>query len=412
MHPDQVITFRLARHGLLQRTGSEELEQTVARCGLQNSPPGSAALALTARIDGLTPEALDAELTERKSLVLTWAMRGAPFLVPVSDAAVFTTGVLPPTETGRLHLIRGVEHALTELSLGLDEVTDLIRPDVRAALTGRHLDVTEIGEVVAPRTAERLSGPARQTWLAEGPYAAGQPLGEGVVHFVLRLLALEGLICIVPATGGSPFALVEEWFGGPFATMDPELARAELLRRYLRSYGPSTRAEFAAWLGVTAGDAKAWWEPLADGLTEVTVDQPDGSTRRAWIIAEDAALLEQAPALPGAGGTADASEVRFLPVSDPYTQCRDRETIVAKEHHRSVETTRSTGNSVGQRTHCGNVATEEEGEDADRDRRAVFAAAVRSSRSSAIGGSAARAGARSGHRRARRPQRMKQWYFR
>lgn len=127
MHPDNVIAFRLARHGLLQRDGGEDLEDAVARCGLQNSPPGSAALALNARIDGLAPEILDKELTERKSLVLTWAMRGAPFLIPVSDAAVFTTGVLPPTETGRLHLIRGVEHALTELSLGLNEVTDLIR---------------------------------------------------------------------------------------------------------------------------------------------------------------------------------------------------------------------------------------------------------------------------------------------
>lgn len=201
------------------------------------------------------------------------------------------------------------------------------------ALTGRHLDVNELGKVVAPRTSERLSDAAQRTWLAEGPYAAGQPLGEDVVHFVLRLLALEGLICIVPSYSGSPFALVEEWLGGPFAPMEPESARAELLRRYLRSYGPSTRAQFAAWLGVTAGDAKAWWELLSDELTEVTVDQSDGSTRRAWILAEDAELLEQALEMPG---STSEPEVRFLPVSDPYTQCRDRGTIVAKERHRTM----------------------------------------------------------------------------
>lgn len=58
--------------------------------------------------------------------------------------------------------------------------------------------------------------------------------------------------------------------------VDPKAARAELLRRYLHCYGPSTRANFAAWVGIAVRD------------------------------------------------------------TDPYTQMRDRGTIVDEKYHREV----------------------------------------------------------------------------
>lgn len=319
---DQVIAFRLRNHGLLERAPLTELGHVVGACGLQDSPPGSAALALNARTD-LTPEDLSAAVSTRKSLVTTWSMRGAPFLIPTEDAAVFTTGVLPPTGEGRLHLIRGVEQALDRLSLTLDEATGLVRDEIRDVLTGRQLTVTELGEQIAPRISGHLPDTARDVWNSEGPHAAGQPVGEAVAHFVLRILTLEGVLCIVPGKG-SRFSLVDDWCGAPFPTMGPSAARAELLRRYLHSYGPSTRSDFAAWLGVTATDAKAWWDPVAEDLTEV-----DQAGRRAWILTADLDDLLGDALFP-------ADAVRLLPPHDPYTQCRDRETVVAKEHHRTV----------------------------------------------------------------------------
>jgi hypothetical protein len=46
-----------------------------------------------------------------------------------------------------------------------------------------------------------------------------------------------------------------------------------------------------------------------------------------WILTEDLAALRSAPTPKG---------VRLLPPRDPYTQQRDRETIVDKKYHRDV----------------------------------------------------------------------------
>ncbi|MGN0095896.1 MAG: DNA glycosylase AlkZ-like family protein [Corynebacterium sp.] len=109
--------------------------------------------------------------------------------------------------------------------------------------------------------------------------------------------------------------------GEPIPDVDPETARADLLRRYLHCYGPSTKADFATWLGVRAGDANPWWDRVESELTEVDFG------RKTWILTDDVDALQSPRAVRG---------VRLLPPRDPYTQMRDRETIVDKKHHKAV----------------------------------------------------------------------------
>ncbi|MGF0118720.1 winged helix DNA-binding domain-containing protein [Promicromonospora sp. Marseille-Q5078] len=318
----EVVRFRLAAHHLDGRGSESDLVDVAGRCGVQDSPPGSALLALHARVEGISTERLDGALGEDKSLLTTWAMRGAPFVVPTADAAVFTAGVLPPTEEATRRLLQGVGPSLDRLGLSLTEAVDLTSDEIRDVLGGRRLAVGELGAELSARVAPRLPRDRRGTWTEEGPYAAGQPLGEGVVHFCLRVLTLQGVVCFAPREGNqAPFVLVDEWLGHPLPDADPQAARAELLRRYLRCYGPSTRADFAAWLGVRAGDVGPWWEPIEDELAPVDVG------RRAWLLADDLDALGSTPAPTG---------VRLLPPRDPYTQLRDRETIVGMEHHREM----------------------------------------------------------------------------
>jgi hypothetical protein len=138
------------------------------------------------------------------------------------------------------------------------------------------------------------------------------------------MLALRGIVCLAPRSGNkAPFVLVEEWLGGPLPQVDPASARAGLLRRYLRCYGPSTRKDFAAWIGVYAGDVGPWWSTLENELTPVDWD---GS--RAWLLADDLDTLRSA--------ASQTRGVRLLPPGDPYTQLRDRGTIVDKKHQRGV----------------------------------------------------------------------------
>lgn len=318
----EVIAFRLSAHHLSERLGEGGLLDAAGGCGIQNSPPGSALLALHARVRNLTQEQVAEAVAEEKSLLQTWSLRGAPFYFPTADAPIFTTGVLPLTEQARRRLIFGVEDSLDRLDLTLTETVELIGAEIGDVLAGRRLAIKELGTELAGRIARKLSKKQRDGWAEQGPYAADQPLGEGVVHFCLRILTLQRVVCFGPRAGNkAPFVLVDEWLGQPIPDVDPEVARAELLRRHLRCYGPSTRADFAAWVGIQAGDAAPWWTLIEDELTQVEFGG------RSWILTEDLDALRSAPAPKG---------VRLLPPRDPYTQLRDRETIIDKKFHREV----------------------------------------------------------------------------
>jgi hypothetical protein len=319
---EDAIAFRLGAHQLTERLGEGGLLDAAGRCGIQNSPPGSVLLALHARVRNLTQEQVTDAVSEEKSLLQTWCMRGSPFYFPASDAPVFTTGVLPPTEDAVRHLIPGVEPALDKLGLSLTEAVELIGAEIGAVLSGRRLAINELGAELATRIARRLPKHQRDLWEAEGPYAPGQPLGEGVVHFCVRILTLRRVVCFAPRAGNkAPFVLVDEWLSHPIPEIDADLARAELLRRYLRCYGPSTRGDFAAWVGIRAGDTDPWWSLVENELTRVDF----GGT--SWMLTEDLDALGSAPMPKG---------VRLLPPRDPYTQQRDRETIVDKKYHKDV----------------------------------------------------------------------------
>ncbi|WP_275093895.1 DNA glycosylase AlkZ-like family protein [Brevibacterium aurantiacum] len=115
--------------------------------------------------------------------------------------------------------------------------------------------------------------------------------------------------------------LLDEWLDTDVPDVAPEDARAELLRRYLHAYGPSTRGHFASWLGVRAREGEAWWDLLENEMTEVDYG------RKAWVLTEDLDALQSPPTPAG---------VRLLPPRDPYIQGRDRETIIDKQFHRDV----------------------------------------------------------------------------
>ena len=319
---DDVIAFRLHAQHLTERLGEHGLLDAAGSCGVQNSPPGSALLALHARVRNLSQERVDEAVAEDKSLLQSWCMRGSPFYFPTADAPVFTTGVLPPTEEATRQFILGAGQSVDKLGLGLTEAVELTGAEIGDVLTGRRLAIEELGAELAGRIARKLSRKQRDIWEQEGPYAAGQPLGEAVVHFCIRILTLQKVVCFAPRDGNkAPFVLVDEWLDDPIPDTAPKTARAELLRRYLRCYGPSTRADFAAWLGVRAGDTGPWWSLVEDEMTEVEFG------RKTWILTEDLDALQSAPKPKG---------VRLLPPRDPYTQLRDRETTVDKQYHLHV----------------------------------------------------------------------------
>jgi hypothetical protein len=255
----QILARRRAVGALEARlpAGPESL-RIAAWAGLQDSMPRAALLSIHARVAGTGPATW-----EDPSLAQIWGPRYSAYVVAAVDVAVFTLGRLPSDGPG------------------LDRATR-VAARLDAYLAGRTLPFAETGHAlgVHPNSLR---------------YAA--PTGR------LRIRwdgARQPAIWMVPAPN-----------------VEPHDARLEMVRRYLRVFGPGTAAGFGEWAGIRPPGAKAAFEALTGSLTQVRT--PAGE---AWILAED----EQGFRTPAAA-TAPA---RLLPSGDAYylLQGVERELLV------------------------------------------------------------------------------------
>jgi len=257
----KIVRFRLQGQHLSHRLPPGELLQTAGACGVQNTPPGAAALSLHARLSGLTRDAVEQALEEGKTLLQTWSLRGAPTIFPTRDAAVFNTGLLPGNSRTLQTFIIGSEQPLKELGMPVGELVRLTAEAARVVLDGRILaNKWKLDQELAQHILHKLPAEQQKIWQGPSPFAENQILGEALVSFALRPVALQGVICFAPRRGNeASFVFTEQWLGSPPAALDLRQARRELLRRYLRCYGPSTPQDFAAWTGTALQQAKETW---------------------------------------------------------------------------------------------------------------------------------------------------------
>jgi len=132
---------------------------------------------------------------------------------------------------------------------------------------------------------------------------------------LLAPAALMGTLCFGPPQGANvTFVHPAEWIGG-WREVDAANARREVLRRYLRAYGPSKADDFARWSGFGRDASRALFAELADELQEVRVDRS-----RAWLLEED-----------GGGFDPEARTIRLLPRYDAYViGFRPRDALVPR----------------------------------------------------------------------------------
>jgi hypothetical protein len=105
--------------------------------------------------------------------------------------------------------------------------------------------------------------------------------------------------------------------------------RAELVRRYLHCYSPSTAADLSAWAGISPHQGGAAWELVADEIEPV-----EGAGRRSFILRSDSWRFASA---------SQEVETRLLPPHDPLLQLRDRDALVPDRRWHPL-VWRSTGN--------------------------------------------------------------------
>ena len=280
----QALAFRLARHHLAERLGADGT-RSAAVVGLQDTPPGTAALALAARAD-VAPEALE-------ELVLVPSVRGAPLAVAEEDLAVFTSGLEPPDEAAARALIGNAWKSLEGVTAleALDRVSEAVRDSLRDGPRPR--------DDFHQALRERLPGQLLR-WC--------KGCGSHHVHPSLwRATGIRGVLAIVGREGRSAV------FGAPPAAPAVEDPGAELARRFLRAYGPARPKLLADWAGLAGSHAETLWE-RAGALAPVDLDGTP-----AWALAEDVPALLAAPEVEG---------VRLLANLDPLNAGRDRELLV------------------------------------------------------------------------------------
>ncbi len=310
--PRQIIAFRLGRSGLRRRTG--DLLAAVGEVGLPDFPPGAALAALAPRLRDASPATL-VQAFEQRVLVRMRAMRGAPVVVRSEDVSLLAAGMLPPDEPSMRAFIGPALTSVKAAKLSALEAVECVTREATAALARGPLDRDALHAELRRRVPKGLL-----------PYC--RPCDSHHVHpALIYAVALAAPLVLFPQDEG-PYLLAraDRWLAGTWARKKGgETPAVELLRRFLRVYGPSTVGDFAAWAGMGGGQPQAIWAALKHELAPVELlDNPRAGARPSirWILQSDAKAL--AAADPDELG----SVVRLLSPGDPLLQLRDRALLV------------------------------------------------------------------------------------
>jgi hypothetical protein len=273
---------RLARrHALAPAHRAEGPEAaTRAMTVLHATEAPSVYLSLWARVDGLTVADVDRALYGDRTLVKQLAMRRTLFVFPRDLLpAAWGSASARVAVAHRARLAKDVETA------GLtDDGAAWVVAAERAALArlagGIELSAQQLREEV-PELAGRIEMSPGKSYGANVPIAPRVLTQLGVEAKIVR-----GSNAGHWRTARPQWTTMESWLcrdGG--AVPEPAKERegyAELVRRWLVTFGPGTEADLVWWLGATKGAVRA---ALADvGAVEVGLD----GAATGWLLADDA----------------------------------------------------------------------------------------------------------------------------
>jgi hypothetical protein len=292
----------VVRHHLARPAGS--VEQVAGDLvGLHSSDPATVVLSLRARLDPFAVADLEDALYERRALLRILAMRRTMFVVPLDLAAVMDSACTRALVAGeRRKLVAMLESA--GVTDDADAWVERVGAETLAALhAGGPMPASQLTKVV-PDLALQLR-------MAVGKKYEGL---VGVSTRMLFLQAAEGRITRARPLGSwlsSQYRWVPmvDWIGD-LPDVPEEEARAELVRRWLRAYGPGTLDDLAWWTKWTKANVRA---ALAEvGAVAITTDTGADAAAPAWVLADD---LDDTP--PEAAAPDGLQPVALLPGLDP-----------------------------------------------------------------------------------------------
>ncbi|MGH3350313.1 MAG: winged helix DNA-binding domain-containing protein [Nocardioides sp.] len=251
---DRERRARLARrHGLApDHRYADVASATQAMTVWHATEAATVHLALHARVAGLRVEDVERALYEEKSLVKQLAMRRTLFAFP-RDLVAATLG----SASARVATQEGKNLHKWLTSGGIDEDQDAWLEKAFAATLAALADgvprtTTQLRELVPELDTRFQMGAPGKKWGGEFP----------IGRWVIGTLAAQGKLMRATNLGhwrlNKPaWTLTGSWLDAVPEPLDPAAGYAELVRRWLGTFGPGTETDLVWWLGSTKSAVRA-----------------------------------------------------------------------------------------------------------------------------------------------------------
>lgn len=306
---DNVASFRLRRHHLLQESPADPV--TICRdiCGVQAQVMSAAYLQLWARNHALTRGQIEDALWRKRTLIKTSLMRQTLHLVPADEFELYITALQPCRVAQALRV-------MARFGISRDEA-ESVTPLIMDALSSGPQPRSAIAAAIRAKSSRRV-----HRWM---------DLCWGHV----RIPVAEGLVCYGSGEGNEVnFVRTDQWLAGSKQArakpkrsarpLTPLAAQHALLRKYLRAYGPASIHDFAHWAGLSMQEVKLLQPLPADEMVEIP-----GGKRTLFLLREDESALKNQPA--------NETSLRLLPLFDPYLLAhREKDHLLAAQHYKRV----------------------------------------------------------------------------
>ncbi|MGW4329553.1 winged helix DNA-binding domain-containing protein [Nocardia sp. NPDC004573] len=262
---------RLAvRHRLAtpERTG-QVAEIARSLVALHATDPATVFLSVAARAEGLTPTDVEQALYEDRSLLRMLAMRRTMFVVPVESVPILQASCADALAHKQR---RAYGKYLEQAGIGDGDVRRWWA-DVE---TATHKALLDRGAATGAQLSKDV--PRLRTQVNTAPDKAySKP--TNITTWVLVTLGCEGRIVRGRPNGGwtssqYTWAPIESWLPDGVAALPAAEARVELVRRWLRAFGPAPVSDLKWWTGWTLGEVRAALGAL--DLVEVDLDGVTG----------------------------------------------------------------------------------------------------------------------------------------
>ena len=305
---EQVIRFRFHRHQLdrAPNTARQITDVDLLDYGVQDTGTDGSLWALAIRGAKTTSEITPAT---KKALLYAWTLRGAPHAYRRADVKEIAAATAPWSDADAAKRIFDASKPLKDAGIANLDALELVATSLRGLAAKPIVKGDASGAL-----NEKLSEPfLRFCRSCDATHIYEQPF---------RLSALQGGLELEPGTSPPLIRRIPTFKPPLFASRGDAKPRFDVVRNYLRFFGPARRKDATAFLDASAKDVDARWPDDAIPV-DVKGESAKGKNDQRWLLPEDEQSI--VPDTPAENAT---GIVRLLGPYDPYLQLRDRELLV------------------------------------------------------------------------------------